>query len=237
MTFNQDVLYRHPEKNTFLVATEKKAEPVANVMQLTKRFGSEEVLKHVSVEFHPGNIYGIIGRNGSGKTVLLKCICGFLYPDIGEVHVFGKIIGKDIDFAPHTGILIERPGFLPNETARKNLRWLAQLEAGITKERVDAVLRLVGLNPDDKKPVGKYSMGMQQKVGIAQALLSKPKLLILDEPMNALDKKSVEDTRRLLLELKQEGTTILLASHIAQDLDELCDMVYELNQGILIQKR
>ena len=174
---------------------------------------------------------GIIGRNGSGKTVLMKCICGFLRPTAGKISVFGKNIGTDCDFAPQTGMLIETPGFLPHETGMSNLLWLAKLGNGARCEDVAALMRLVGLDPAAKKRVSQYSLGMRQRLGIAQALLDAPELLILDEPMNGLDKNGVAEIRALLLDLRAQGKTILLASHFAQDIDALCDMVQEMTQG------
>ena len=206
---------------------------VVDIQNMSKSFGREQVLKTVSLQLEKGKIQGIIGRNGSGKTVLMKCICGFLRPTTGAVKVFGKKIGTDCDFARDTGILIETPGFLNHETGLKNLLWLARLGKGATRERVESMIRLTGLDPALKKKVGQYSMGMRQRLGIAQALLEDPSLLILDEPMNGLDKAGVKDIRALLRELKGQGKTIILASHFAQDIDELCDTVYEMDQGIM----
>lgn len=204
-----------------------------SVQHITKRFGSDTVLKDVSMELEQGKIHGIIGRNGSGKTVLMKCICGFLRPTEGKAQVFGKTIGKDCDFAPNTGMLIETPGFLPHETGMNNLLWLAKLGKRASKERVKFLIEMVGLDPTLRKPVSQYSLGMRQRLGIAQALLDDPALLILDEPMNGLDKNGVQSIRDLLLSLKTQGKTIILASHFAQDIDELCDTVCEMDQGVL----
>lgn len=208
-----------------------------SVQHITKRFGSETVLRDVSLELEQGKIHGIIGRNGSGKTVLMKCICGFLCPTEGMAQVFGKTIGKDCDFAPDTGMLIETPGFLPHETGMNNLLWLARLGKGASKECVKSLIEMVGLDPALRKPVSQYSLGMRQRLGIAQALLDDPALLILDEPMNGLDKNGVRSIRDLLLSLKEQGKTIILASHFAQDIDELCDAVYEMDQGALTMLR
>lgn len=206
---------------------------VVTVQHLTKCFGKETSLDDVSLTLTEGQIHGIIGRNGSGKTVLMKCICGFLRPTKGEVTVFDRVIGKDCDFAPRTGMLIETPGFLPHETGMHNLLWLARLGTNATKERVKALIQCVGLDPSLRKPVSQYSLGMRQRLGIAQALLDDPALLVLDEPMNGLDKQGVHSIRELLLSLKAQGRTILLASHFAQDIDALCDTVYEMDQGML----
>lgn len=145
--------------------------------------------------------------------------------------MLGKVIGKDCDFAPRTGMMIETSGFLPGETGRNNLLWLARLKGNASKARVDEVITQVGLDPSLKKTVSKYSLGMRQRLGIAQALLDDPEILILDEPMNGLDKNGVHSIRDLLLDIKAQGRTILLASHFAQDIDELCDPVCEMDQG------
>lgn len=208
-----------------------------NVQHLTKGFGSETVLHDVSLLLEQGRIYGMIGRNGSGKTVLMKCICGFLRPNAGTVQVFGKTIGTDCDFAPDTGMLIETPGFLPHETGMNNLMWLARMGKNASKARVRELIEMVGLDPALHKPVSQYSLGMRQRLGIAQAMLDDPSLLILDEPMNGLDKSGVCSIRELLQSLKAQGKTILLASHFAQDIDELCDTVYEMDQGIVTMVR
>lgn len=208
-----------------------------NVQHLTKRFGHETVLQDVSLSLEQGNIHGIIGRNGSGKTVLMKCICGFLRPTSGTVQVFGKHIGTDCDFAPRTGILIETPGFLPHETGLNNLLWLSRLGKHASSQQVKALIQLVGLDPALRKPVSQYSLGMRQRLGLAQALLDEPDLLILDEPMNGLDKRGVHSIRELLMSLKAQSKTIILASHFAQDIDELCDTVCEMEQGVLTMVR
>ena len=203
------------------------------VSGLSMRFGPDTVVKEVSCDFAAGQIHGIVGRNGSGKTVLMKCICGFLRPTRGQVTVFGKRIGKDADFAPSTGMLIESPGFLPAETGINNLRFLARLSGIKGDARIRDCIRLVGLDPALKKGVGKYSLGMRQRLGIAQALLEDPALLILDEPTNGLDKQGVLDIHALLLSLKKEGKTILLASHNPLDIAALCDTVHEMDAGVI----
>lgn len=200
---------------------------------ISKHFDKECVLKKVTREFEKGKIHGIVGNNGSGKTVLMKCICGFLFPDEGEVIVAGKHIGKDVDFPDDLGIIIETPGFLPNVSGRKNLEILASLNKKIGTKEIDEAITRVGLDPHMKKPVGKYSLGMRQRLGIAQAIMEDPSLLILDEPFNSLDKNSVADMRKLIKELKSEGKTILLASHNQIDIDELCDTVCEMEAGVM----
>lgn len=202
-----------------------------------KRFGTDTVLNNVSRSFERGRIHGIVGNNGSGKTVLMKCICGFLIPTEGEVIVNGKRVGKDVDFPPGLGLIIETPGFLPNVTGMKNLEILASLNKKIGLEEIAAAIRRVGLDPLMKKPVGKYSLGMRQRLGIAQAIMEDPTLLILDEPLNGLDKRGVREMRQLIKGLKEQGKTILLASHNQGDIDELCDTVCEMDAGVMTMIR
>lgn len=211
----------------------KKSEPCVEISQVTKRFGEDLVLKEVNLTLETGKVYGIVGNNGSGKTVLMKCICGFLPVTTGSIRVMGKRIGRDVDFPESLGVIIETPGFLTHLTGRKNLEILADLNRRITKADIRLVLKKVGLDPDMKKAVGKYSLGMRQRLGIAQAIMEDPRLLILDEPFNGLDKHGVAEIRKILLELKQEGKTILLASHNEEDIRILCDRVYEMDGGIL----
>lgn len=198
------------------------------VEHVYKSFGMEQILTDVSMKVLPGKIFGIVGNNGSGKTVLMKCICGFLKPDSGIVRVNGKIVGKACDFPEDLGVIIETPGFLPNLTGYQNLKILASLKGVIGKKEIREVLLQVGLDPDMRKPVGKYSLGMRQRLGIAQAIMEKPKVLILDEPFNGLDKTGVGHMRDLLQGLKGQGKAILLASHNAQDIEVLCDEVHDM---------
>ncbi len=208
-------------------------ETCIEVRGVTRRFGEDLVLKEVNLTLQAGRVYGIVGNNGSGKTVLMKCICGFLAPTTGYVRVFGKQVGKDVDFPEELGVIIESPGFLTNLSGRKNLEILAGIRKKIGERSIRAVMERVGLNPDEKKPVGKYSLGMRQRLGIAQAIMEEPRLLVLDEPFNGLDKNGVAGIRSLLLELKEEGRTILLASHNEEDIRILCDEVYEMDGGVL----
>lgn len=204
-----------------------------SVRGVTKRFGEETVLSEVSHDFEEGRIHGIVGNNGSGKTVLMKCICGFLLPTKGRIFVGYKQVGKDCDFPDDIGIIIETPGFLPNLSGMKNLQVLASLRRKIGDEAIRDTIRRVGLDPRMKKPVGKYSLGMRQRLGIAQAIMENPSILILDEPLNGLDKSGVADMRALIKGLRGAGKTILLASHNQADIDELCDTVCEMDAGCL----
>ena len=203
------------------------------IENVTKTFGGQEVLKTVCVKFEMGKIYGIVGRNGSGKTVLLKCICGLLYPSTGTVTVGGKVVGKDVDYPENVGFIIETPGFLPRYSGLKNLKYLAAVRGKVKKDEIRKYMELVGLNPDDKKHVGNYSLGMRQRLGIAQALMENPDILILDEPMNALDNNGVEEMRTVLLKMKEQGKLIIIASHVRDDIDILCDEVYGIDAGII----
>jgi ABC-2 type transport system ATP-binding protein len=193
---------------------------------LEKRFRGEVILTGVDMLLEKGKIYGLVGMNGSGKTVLMKCICGFLQPTEGKVTVEGKVIGKDIDFPHSLGLMLETPGFIPYMSGKSNLKNLALIKNKIGDREIEEAMQLVGLNPKLKKRVSKYSLGMRQRLGIAQAIMEKPELLILDEPFNGLDAQGVEDIRKLLMKLKEEGVTILLASHYDEDIRTLCEDVY-----------
>ena len=192
-----------------------------------------EILKNVSVRFERGKIHGLIGRNGSGKTMLMKCICGFVKPSSGEITVGGKRIGRDRDFPENVGMIIETPGFIPYYSGLKNLKLLADLRGKISTKDIARTMEQVGLDPSLKRHVRKYSLGMRQRLGLAQAIMEDPELLILDEPMNGLDKDGVKDMRQYLLDLKARGKTILIASHSAEDIDVLCDTVCEMDKGHL----
>ena len=203
------------------------------VCDVNKYFGEEHVLKSVSHTFEKRKIHGIVGNNGSGKTVLMKCICGFLKPDSGVIYVNHKQVGKETDFPEDIGIIIETPGFLPHLSGTQNLKILASLQKKANALTIRAVLEQVGLDPDMKKPVGKYSLGMRQRLGFAQALMEDPSLLILDEPFNGLDKHGVVHIRNVIKGLREEGKTVILASHNQVDIDELCDTVCEMDAGVL----
>lgn len=209
-------------------------EAAIKVENITKKFGETTVLDGISLTFDKNKIHGLIGRNGSGKTMLLKCICGFVIPTTGTIYVNGMQIGKDLDVPESVGIIIEAPSFLPNYDGYTNLKFLAAINNIISKEQIYAVIEKVGLDPKSKRPVGKYSLGMRQRLGIAQALMEDPDILILDEPMNGLDNQGVADIRKLLLELRNQGKTIILASHGKEDIEILCDTVHELDHGKVI---
>ena len=207
---------------------------VIQVTDLVKSFGKETVLHHINMNFAPGKIHGIIGRNGSGKTMLMKCICGFIRPNEGHIYVRDKEIGKDIDFTPDTGIIIETPGFIPYYSGYRNLKVLAAINNRISRKDIENAMYQVGLDPTMKKRVATYSLGMRQRLGIAQAIMEDPSLIILDEPFNGLDKHGVEEMREYFLSLKKKGKTILLTSHNTEDIEYLCDTVVEMDHGKFI---
>ena len=207
---------------------------IIEVVNAVKKYKETIAVNDVSLKFERNKITGIIGRNGSGKTVLLKCICGLTKLSSGKIMVDGKIIGRDIETPKSIGVIIETPGFIQEFSGLKNLEILYMMNNKKDKEKLKEVMRNVGLNPDDKKRVSKYSLGMKQRLGIAQAIMENPDILILDEPTNALDKHGVDEFRQLLLKLKGEGKTIIIASHNSADIELLCDTVYELDGGKII---
>lgn len=207
------------------------------VKNATKRFKETVVLDNITVDFGKGKVHGLIGRNGSGKTMLMKCICGLVPLTSGEIAVNDKIIGKDTDIPKNVGVIIETPGFIPGYSAYSNLKFLAAINGKIGREEIRTAIKSVGLDPDDKKRVGKFSLGMRQRLGLAQAIMENPELLILDEPMNGLDNDGVKDMRNYLLELKEQGKTILIASHSAEDIEVMCDTVHEMDKGKISKVR
>lgn len=206
-------------------------EEIMKLEQVGKYFGEIKVLDGISFTCHPSEILGIIGRNGSGKTVLFKCICGLLPVSEGTIRIRGKLLGKEVDIPEKMGVLIENPAFLPEFSAYDNLRVLARINGEVSDDEVKEVLEQFGFHWKNKKKVGKYSMGMRQRLGLAQAVMEKPDILILDEPMNGLDTYWIGTVRNLLLNFKAQGKTILLASHNKEDIDILCDRIIRLEEG------
>lgn len=202
------------------------------IENVTKKFKENTVLNNVSINFEKGKIHGLIGRNGSGKTVLMKCICGFIPVTSGSITVRNKVISKK-NVPENIGLIIETPGFLPNYSGYRNLKFLADISGKANKNAIIRSIESVGLDPHSKKHVGKYSLGMRQRLGLAQAIMEDPDLLILDEPMNGLDKDGVKDMRDYLLKLKEQGKTMLIASHSAEDIEILFDTVCEMDKGVL----
>lgn len=209
---------------------------IISVEHVSLTIGAAQILRDVSAQFEPGQIHGIVGRNGSGKTMLMKCICGFIRPTSGQIVVDGKQVGQDVDFPPDMGLLIETPGFVPYYSGLKNLELLAAINRRASRERLVACIEQIGLGDAKDKRVSKYSMGMRQRLGIAQAIMEDPRLLILDEPLNGLDEQGVQDIRALLLELKRQGKTILLSSHNGEDIELLCDSVCKMAAGVLTRQ-
>lgn len=210
---------------------------VIKVENLKLKIKKTEILKNINISFDSGKIHGLIGRNGSGKTMLMKCICGFIKPTSGEIHVNDKKVGKDCDFPDNLGIIIETPGFIPYYSGYRNLKLLADLNKKIDSDKIKETMQKVGLDPNLRRHVKKYSLGMRQRLGLAQAIMENPDILILDEPMNGLDKEGVADMRKYLLELKENGKTILIASHSSEDIEILCDTVCEMDKGVLTKLR
>lgn len=205
------------------------------VRNIYKKFKDQVVLKDVSMKVERGSICGLVGLNGSGKTVLMKIICGFIIPDGGEVLVEGKRIGRDVDFPPDTGIIIETPGFIPYISGFSNLQWLASVNHRIDADKIRKSMKLVGLDPDSGKWVSKYSLGMKQRLAIAQAVMEEQSLIVLDEPTNGLDKNGVREIREIFMNLREQGKTLLIASHSQYDIDLLCDKVYEMDNGVITE--
>ena len=214
--------------------TNKTTNSFIQVNDIVLRFKKDILLDHVSYQCEQGKIHGSVGRNASGKTLLMKCICGFIRPNEGHIYVRDKEIGKDIDFTPDTGIIIETPGFIPYYSGYRNLKVLAAINNRISRKDIENAMYQVGLDPTMKKRVATYSLGMRQRLGIAQAIMEDPSLIILDEPFNGLDKHGVEEMREYFLSLKKKGKTILLTSHNTEDIEYLCDTVVEMDHGKFI---
>lgn len=204
------------------------------VNNLSLRIKKDLILSDINIHVKKGEITGIVGRNGCGKTMLMKCITGFVKPTEGEVIFGGKKIGRDTDFPDNTGIIIETPTFIPYYSGMRNLKELAMLKKKIDKNEIEDILKVVGLYENRNKHVHKYSLGMRQRLGIAQALMENPDTLILDEPMNGLDKECVAMVRNILMDLKEQGKTILLVSHNSEDIGILCDKIYEMDKGRIV---
>lgn len=204
------------------------------VFNLSKSFKKKVIFKNINMKLESGKIYGFIGANGSGKSVFFKVLCGFLKADSGYVECDGKQVGKDIDFIPSLGVVIEKPGFIEHYNHFNNLKYLADIKRKIDAETINSYIELVGLDKESKDPVKNYSLGMRQRLGIAQAIMEDPDVLVLDEPFNGLDKQGVYEIKKIIREMKNSGKLILLTSHIGQDIEELSDCVYEFSQHTLI---
>ena len=197
-------------------------------------YENQQVIKDLSFQVQEGEYVCVVGENGSGKTMLMKMILGFVSPSSGSIKIEGKVLGKDISMPDRIGAIIENPGLLPEYSGFKNLKFLAMIHHKISNEEIRDAMRIVGLDPDSKKHVGKYSLGMRQRLGIAQAIMEDPDILLLDEPLNGLDNEGVEEIRKVLLSLKEKGKLIILASHSKEDIQILCDTVFRMDHGKII---
>ena len=206
------------------------------ITDVNKTIKKAPILRDINLEFTGGKVYGLRGKNGSGKTMLMRAICGLITPDSGIIDIDGKILGKDISFQESIGVLIENPSFIGNYTGFKNLKVLASIQNRIGDEQIRKALEDIGLDPDDKRTYRKYSLGMKQKLGIAAAVMENPDIIILDEPINALDDVSVEKVHDILEEQKKRGAVIIIACHDKEELDQLSDEIIEISDGRIINK-
>ena len=204
------------------------------IKNLTKRYGEAEVLSNINMKLESGKIYGLVGRNGSGKTMLMKHILGFVKATQGTIFINGKVVGENDDMQENIGAIIENPGFLPEYSGFTNLKLLAMIQGKIKDEQIKDAIRLVGLDPESKKAVGKYSLGMRQRLGLAQALMENPDILLLDEPLSGLDNDGVQEMWKLFLKQKEDGKLIVLASHSKEDIWTLCDEIFRFDKGKMV---
>ncbi|ADI25403.1 heme ABC exporter ATP-binding protein CcmA [Geobacillus sp. C56-T3] len=207
-----------------------KAIVLSNVSKTIK---AREVLRNINLELESGKIYGFVGPNGSGKTMLFRVISGLVKPSSGTVAVFGQTLHQDVSFPSDISVLLEKPGFLEQYSGFDNLHFLAMIQNKIGEREVKEAIERVGLDPHDKRPVKAYSLGMRQRLAIAQCIMEKPQLMLLDEPMNGLDEKSVDQVYQIIREENKRGCTILLTSHNKVDIQSLCHEVYSMNEGVI----
>lgn len=198
---------------------------------VTKRIRGTTVVDKVAFTMEKGRVYGLWGKNGSGKTMILRLLAGLILPSEGEIRIDGKCLGKDMGFPESLGLLIENPSFISYETGFQNLAYLAHIRKRVSDQQIRETLEAVGLDPDDRRTFRKYSLGMKQRLGIAAAIMEKPELLLLDEPFNALDTKGVAQVKALLKAMKAEGTLIVLACHDREEMEELADEVFLIEEG------
>lgn len=210
---------------------------ILEVNGLNKKIKGNVILNNINLSVESGNVYGFVGRNGSGKTMLFRAIAGLIKGDSGYIDYDGKRLHKDIHMLPNLGVIIENIGLYPEFTGKRNLKFLADINKKISDEEIDAAITRVGLDCNDKRKVKKYSLGMKQRIVIAQAIMEKPEILLLDEPTNALDKDGVKLMRKIILEEKERGAIVLIASHNQEDINRLCDKVYYIEAGVLRDKR
>ncbi len=207
--------------------------PIISAQSITKRFGKRVVLDELDFELPQGQIYGISGPNGSGKSVFLRILTGLVRPNAGRVEIFGQQVGAKVELPCSTGALIDRPGFLPTSSGFRNLELLASIRGATTPAKIAETMYFVGLDPHDKKPAGAYSTGMRQRLGLAQAIMEDPELLILDEPTNGLDFEGQREIYGYLVKLRKQDKTILITSHNRDELRILCDRIFVLREGRL----
>ena len=205
---------------------------IIDLENVSKTIRNNEVLKDISLHFESGSIYGFVGRNGSGKTMLFRLIAGLIKPTTGTVKYNGKALGSELDIVPRLGLVIENVGLYPEFTGLKNLKMLAKINRLIGENEIREAIVRVGLDPDDRRTVRKYSLGMKQRIVLAQAIMEHPDVLILDEPTNALDEDGVEQIRQLIREEKERGALVLIASHNKEDIATLCDKIYSMRAGV-----
>lgn len=204
------------------------------VENLSKEIKNTKVLNNINLKLSKGKIYGFRGKNGSGKTMLFRALCGLIKPTEGKVEIGGKVLGADISFPESVGVIIEYPGFLPNLSGYENLKLIAEINNKIGEKEIKEIISAVGLNPEDKKKFKKYSLGMKQRLGIAQALMENPELIILDEPTNALDSEAILSIKELLMKMKNNNKLILIASHDKEELEVLSDEIFYIENGSII---
>ena len=207
-----------------------------NIDNISKSFDKGLVLNNINLYFESGKVYGLKGRNGSGKTMLLRAISGLILPDKGTIKIDDKILGDDLSFPPSVGVLIENPGYIPELSGKENLKNIADIKGVISDKEINEIMKYFDLEPESKKPVKKYSLGMKQKLGLCMAFMEDPELILLDEPMNALDEKAVNDLKDLILKKEKEGKLIIIASHDLEDLEELTDEIIEMQNGEVVNK-
>lgn len=202
---------------------------------ISKQFSGQTVLDGISLTIEKGTTIGLVGENGSGKSVLFKILCGFVKPDQGQVFNQGKQLGQNQDFPENMGVFINSPGFIGIYSGYKNLEFLANIRGIIGEKEIKEAMQKVGLDPANKTKVDNYSLGMKQKLGIAQAIMENQDILILDEPFNALDFKTYNDIKEVIRILQAEGKTILLTSHNYDDVEQLCNNVFMIYEGKLLE--
>ena len=211
-------------------------EAYIDIKNINKTIGNNVVVANISISLEKGKIYGFRGKNGSGKTMLFRAICGLINVDSGEIIIDNKVLGKDISFPNSLGVLIEYPGFLDNLTGFRNLKYLAEIKGIISDKDIEEAIKKVGLDPKDTRKFKKYSLGMKQRLGIAQAIMEDPELIILDEPTNALDIDGVRLINDIILDMKSKGKTILIANHDKEELESVADKILFVDRGRIIDE-